>query len=193
VVRPALPKGVNPVEGYHSVPPGETVESIQVEPSSLPSGDGSCDHLPGPPLVEFDLVRENLPRSGPLLDRLYENSRTSWQFLQSDPENRTLWREEGPDRFRYSLVLTRKKVTTAIDVRRGPPGILWTHAHLYTPRRLDCAIHRYSLTSKAEFGELEERVEIRSTSRILRLYRGRMAAEAMKNANRQLDEIVVDL
>jgi hypothetical protein len=150
----------------------------------------SCDHLPGPALLEFELARRNISHPASVIDQLFENSRDSWRFLQSESGNRVLWREEGADRFRYSIVIAKKRVTSAIDVRRESPSVLRTHGHVYGPRRLDCAIHRYSVAAQAELGELGERVEIRSTSRIFRFYRRSMLRDAVKAANRQLDELM---
>lgn len=169
------------------------MSTVLTEPSSLPSGEGGCDQLPGPALVDFELVRQNLSRPESIIDGLFESSRESWKLLQSEPRNRVLWRQEFPDRFRYSIALARKGVTSAIDVRRQSHGILETHAHLIGPRRLDCAIHRYSVSSEAGAGRLAESVEIRSTSRVFRFYRRRMVRDAVRSASQQLDELIASL
>jgi len=160
------------------------------EPDSLPSGDDICEHLPGRALIEFELSRENLPQPDSIVNRLFESSRARWKLLESEPGSRVQWRQEGPDRFRYSILLTGKAVTSANDVWRQGAEVMRSHAHLARSGRLDCAIHRYTVSPGAEHVTLREQIELRSTSRIFRLYRHRVGRDVARAANDQLDELV---
>jgi hypothetical protein len=163
------------------------------EPDGLPSGVGECEHLRGRAIIDFEVERDRPPEPATLIGRLMENSRARWRELQSTFGNRVLWREESPDRFRYSIALYGQPVTSAIDVQRTAPNSLWSHGHILRARRLDCAIHQYDVTTGTDFPRLRERVEIRTTSRVFRLYRHRMVEKAIQAANDQLDEVMEEL
>jgi hypothetical protein len=169
------------------------VQSALLDMTSLPSGRDRCDLLPGPPLVTVELRRANIDRPGTFIERLFENSRDRWKLLEAEPGSRVLRRVEDPDHFRYSIAHSRGGVTSAIDVEREPGGVLWTHGHLAGARKLDCALHRYALSSASSPAELQVRVEIRSTSRVFRFYRHRMVRDAHRSANEQLDELLSEL
>jgi hypothetical protein len=166
---------------------------MRSDSDSIPSGDDVCEHLPGPALIEFELSRENLPQPDSIVNRLFESSRARWRLLEAGTGNRVLWRQEALDRFRYSIAMADKNVTSAIDVWRPTASTMRSHAHLQGVRRLDCAIHRYEVSPATGNATLRERIELRSTSRIFRLYRHRVGRDVARAANDQLDELVWSL
>lgn len=158
-----------------------------------PTGENACERIPGAPLLRFELSRHDLPLPGTVVDRLFARSRERWTDVASDPDQKVLYRAEGPDWFQFVVWFPQRRGTSAIRVRRLPPGEMWSHGHHLRGRTLNCSLHHYLVRSEGEVGRLNEQVEIRSTSTLLTLYRYRMERSAVRAANEQLDELVAEL
>ncbi len=156
----------------------------------VPSGHDGCAQVPGDPLVRFELSRLDLSRSERLIYRLFEESRARWRALETDPGSQILFRQEGTDHFRSVVWVNPSRLTSAIDVRRRSPEAMISHGHQLRGDEVNCAIHRYRVSGEGTSGQLRERVELRSTSRVATFYRKRTERDAIRAAEARLDELL---
>ncbi len=158
-----------------------------------PTGETQCDQLGGRPLANFELLRDGVPGASTVIDRLFETSRSRWHEMEGDPTNRVLWKQEAADRFRFIVYVAAQRATSAVDVRRRSPGEMWSHGHQTRGGTVNCAFHHYLVSSTGATGRLQERVEVRSNSRLLSFYRRHSERDAAAAAEARLDTLLREI